>query len=102
MQGQRNQPPIAVAFTEILLRKIRLRVSGALSPYVLREARPEIVMDRMSDQLIVSLDPHVMGQEETKTYRIVEESIYPTWKHHLIASLPERSWRRRYLTNFFL
>lgn len=93
-------PDPAITFSEIILRKLKLRSATALSPYVLREARPEIVMDRMADRMVAHLDSHVLGLEETKEYEIVEQPVYPTWRHHLVDSLPE-GWRRRFLTHWW-
>jgi hypothetical protein len=97
-----SEPTIITQMTEVLLRKIRLGVRTTVSPYILRNAVPSVEIDHITNRMILKLDSHVLGQQEVREYVIVEEPIYPTWKHHFVASLPEGSWRRRYFTNFFL
>ena len=97
-----NKPiPEAIAFRRLVLHKIKLRSHQAISPYVLRNADAQMIMDHVARQMVAQLDSHVLAESKTQTHTIVEQPVYPSWKHHLLASLPETSFRRRFLERFW-
>lgn len=99
----RRDDPTVAHFEHVLLTKVRLHAAQAISPYVLRNARVYVddITESAADQLIVALDSHVLGEQEDRTHVIVEEPVYPTWRHHLVASLPPDSYRRRFLERYW-
>jgi hypothetical protein len=59
------------------------------------------VVDEIAHQIVVRLRAYVYEdpkQRRHETYRVVENRAHPSWKHALIASLPENAlYRRRFL-----
>ena len=94
------KPAATITFQQIALHRLRLAAQTAISPYVLRNADCDVVMDQVSQRLIARLDSHVLGEKDSETLRVVEEPVWLSWRHQLVGSLPH-GFRRRFLSYFW-
>jgi hypothetical protein len=96
-----NDSPYAPSYETATLEAVRLCVQQAVSKELLGAQNIEFVAEEMSRQMIFRLRAMVYEdpkQRRRDVHRIVEECAHPTWKHALIASLPEAAlYRRRFL-----
>ena len=62
----------------------------------------EVMSNYTAQTFLVRFREHVLTQDiERKTYKIVEEPVFETPRHAYLASLPRRSFRRRFLGYFW-
>lgn len=79
-------------FRTIELQKIKVASRMRVSSYVLANQGWRVMFEDMHDRMVIELSSHVLGQQQTETVTIEGPVVYPTWKHHLIASLRPGIW----------
>lgn len=80
-------------FRTIELNKLKVAGRVRISGYVLANQEWRHAIEHQFDALVIELSSHVLGKRETETVTIEEPVVYPSWKHHLIASLRPGIWR---------
>ena len=90
------------AYRDVMLQRRDILVQQEVSSYLLRHAEFDIAEgDYMRNTMLARLKAHVYGMPKEYEKVIVERFRYPTWKDHLMAELPEGSFRRRFLERFW-
>lgn len=91
------QPTDPLGFREIVLDRLKVGGTGRISREVLHHAKVNVVAEHMADAITVRIEAEVLGEQIAEDITLVDESP-ADWHSHLILSLPERSWRRDFLT----
>lgn len=94
------RPDAMVSYETLTLDKIPFRVRGAISRYAMRHGELRHYEERHLDQMVYEINTHVLGKRAHDDIEIVEEPFYPSWRHQLVASLPD-GFVRRWLTHFW-
>lgn len=98
---------LEMEFTTKVLERLDLGIRTAISKYMLHGVRHEAlepILDDMAQSIVLRLRAHVWSDPERdyrKTHEVTYTQAHPTWKHHLVASLPEKSWWRGFLHYFW-
>ncbi len=82
------------------LEQLRFRFRFALSPYAMRHGELRRWEHDALERLVYEVNTHVLGRRARDELEIVEEPHFPTWRHHLVASLPD-GFRRRWLADLW-
>lgn len=96
-------------FETKILERIRLGVTVAISNQLLHGVRIDSIdanheLGSLRDRLVMRIRAHVWSDPERdyhKTHTFTYAKAHPTWKHHLVASLPEGSFRRGWCHYFW-
>jgi len=100
-------PEASVNYETHLFEMMQLNVRQALSRNMLQGltgVRAEQMIEHMSNQIIMQLRAFVLAdprRDYRKTHTFTYLAAHPTWKHQLVASLPEGSFRRRWCHYFW-
>lgn len=102
-----DTPSPEVPYETLILEPLMLGVRQALSRQMLsgiHVVKGEVIMEHILDQIVFSLRAHVWAdprRDYKKTHKFTYMAAHPSWKHHLMASLPEGSFRRRWCHYFW-
>lgn len=91
-------PPVKFTTREVPTQKIAM--ASRVSRQFLMDPKIDHVEEHVTDALWVRLSGYVFGEAMDAEAEVVEEPIWPSWKHQLVASLPE-GFVRRWLTYFW-
>jgi len=87
-------------FEEVILQRLRVAATGALTPYAVASAKPGVMYEHTADRLIAQLQTEVLASHrDGKSYEIVEPWVYASWTDQLLHSLPADSFRYRFVRN---
>lgn len=94
--------PTMQSFETKVLHRLELGMRQAITRELMGVHIDKVdqMVDMMVNQMVYQVRAHVWSdpdQEHQKTYKIKTDPVFKSWKHHLIASLPEGSGRRRFL-----
>ena len=100
-------PDPVMHYREKTLEAIRLAVITRLNNQLLhgvQRVEMDSMVDLMVDQTVMKLEAVVWSdpsQSHTEEVALSVPSGHPTWKHQLVANLPENSFRRRWMCFFY-
>lgn len=93
-------PPME--FSQIVLDRIKLGAVSRISPAILAHTKVEMALEHETGAMLLRLNSEILGkQRNAGEYVLIEDWEYDSWRDHLIASLPEGSFRRRWCQFFF-
>lgn len=96
-----------ISYETAVLEKLKLSISHAVSRQMLSGIQGisvDSMVSEITDSLLLRLRAFVLNDPKrnfNKVYEFSYVQAHPTWKHALVASLPEGSFRRRWCHFFW-
>jgi hypothetical protein len=102
-------PESEVSFETKTLERLQVAVNTAISNQMLHGIKVGSVessrmLEMLADRMVYQLRAYVWTDPEksrTETHTFTYTKAHPSWRHALVASLPEGSFRRRFLHFFW-
>lgn len=99
------KPEASVSYTDKVLEAMEFHARTVLSRHMLASAvNAEAYIDQACNQLVLQLRARIFSDPERAhkaVHKITVDQAHPDWRHHLLASQPQDTFRRRWLAHFW-
>jgi hypothetical protein len=103
MEGLTAEPYIE--WSDVLLERLKVAATGSITKQALADtAAAATMVDHLRDLLMFKLESYVTVDPRGRRkehYTLVSDPVYPSWRHQLLAELPEGGLRQRVLGRLF-
>jgi hypothetical protein len=89
-----------LTFDEVAFDIVKVKAQAMMTEECALRPDVKFHLDRMTQRMLITMQAQVLEDRRHHvegTMRFVEQPVYRTWRQHLVASLPEGSFRRRFL-----